>query len=620
MKNFSDSFLACGKHFIGNEQETQRNLTIDNNNYEISLDAVSSNIDDRTMHEMYLWPFAEGVKNGLASLMCAYNRINETYACNNDATINKLLKTELGFQGYVMTDWGALHAGAIVGRLPGLDMVRPGPIGTNTSQYGYNLTYLVQNGQMPEWKLDDMVNRVLTPYYHLGQDDYPTIDLDTAQLDAGMWGTDIPTYDYSFNLANLTDSQRNVRGNSSALVREIGAAGAVLLKNDNNLLPLKDPRQIVVLGNDAAAASGGPYWLDLPNTVLAVGGGSGTSRLTYQVDPVEAIKKRWPDAAVQAVTLNEGIYQSTMATLYPAADVCLIFLKAFAGEGADRTTLLPDYNPEWVVGNATGNPKLCPNTVVITHSAVPNIHPWVNDVTAIIAGHLPGEQVGNSIVDVLSGDVNPSGKLPYTIAVQESDYNAPIVDFSSYGTSDRNIWQSDFTEQLMVDYRYFDSSNIQPLYEFGFGLSYTNFSVSNLNIKAASDSISTYPASLNGSLAPPGGNADLYTVAASVNVTVKNIGEVAGRAVPQLYIGSPSNPDSGDNTPIPVKVLRGFERTKMLQPGDSVSVGFDLRRKDVSSWDVVNQEWAIPSGDFNVFVGQSSRDLPLTGKLTLVSS
>jgi beta-glucosidase len=533
--------------------------------------------------------------------------------------MDKLLKTELGFQGYVMTDWGALHGDALPAIQPGLDMLMPGPLSGNTSQFGYNLTSLVQNGELPEWRLDDMVNRVLTPYFYLNQENYPTVDLDTAQIGGQTWGTDIPTYDYTFNIGNLSDINRDVRGNSSTLISEIGAAGTVLLKNDDNLLPLKNPGRIIVIGNDAVGATGGPYWPDNTNVVLAVGGGSGTGRMTNLVSPLEAIKQRSPDAFVQAVTNNDGIYQNTMNTLYPAADVCLIFLKAFSGEGSDRQTLLPDYNSEWVVSNVTSNPAICPKTVVISHSAVPNVHPWADKVTAIIAAHLPGDQAGNSLVDVLYGDVNPSGKLPYTIAFEESDYNAPIADFTNNNNGDQNLWQSDFTEGLMLDYRYFDSSNIQPRYEFGFGLSYTNFSLSNLQIATTSSNISPYPASLNGDLPPPGGNPDLYAIVASINVTIENTGQVAGRAVPQLYLGFPSNPDRGDTTPIPVKVLRGFERTRSLDPSDSATVKFDLRRKDVSSWDVVNQEWAIPSGTFNVFVGQSSRDLPLVETLGFVN-
>jgi beta-glucosidase len=169
----------------------------------------------------------------------------------------------------------------------------------------------------------------------------------------------------------------------------------------------------------------------------------------------------------------------------------------------------------------------------------------------------------------------------------------------------------------LIDYRHFDYSNITPRYEFGFGLSYTTFSVSNLQVSKTGGMVAAYPPSLGSKPAPPGGNAALYNVVATVQVDVKNTGNVAGAAVPQLYVGFPANPD-GDSSPTPVKVLRGFEKTDSLKPGQSVTVKFDLRRKDLSAWDVMKQQWGIPSGDFKLWAGQSSRDLPLTDTLSVL--
>lgn len=622
--------IACGKHYIGYEQETQRNpSTYPNGTTE--QEAVSSNIDDRTLHELYLWPFYEGVKAGMASIMCSYNRINETYACQNSKTLNGLLKEELGFQGYVVSDWGGTHSG-LDSALSGLDMDMPGPINwgsdsSTNSYFGNNLTAMINNGSLSESRLDDMVKRILTPYYYLNQDsDYPTIDLDTAQLSYGLFGDNLPSFSYSFNTGNLTDINRDVRGNHRDLIREIGGASAVLLKNTDNTLPLsKNIRRISVFGNDAADLSGGPYDPSNTDGVLAVGGGSGAGRFTNLVAPLEAIKNRNPQALVQYVTDNSLITQdasSTLDTVYPVADVCLVFLKSYATEGYDRTTLIADDNSTAIVEAVTSYGG-CPNTVVILHSVGANLLPWADNanITGIIAAHLPGEQAGNSIVDVLFGDVNPSGKLPYTIAYSESDYNAPIVNFTDVDNSDANIWQSNFTEGLMIDYRHFDYNNITPRYEFGYGLSYTNFSISNLLVSSnvSSGTVSATPRPLNGAVAPPGGNSDLYTVLASVKVTVQNTGKVAGRAVPQVYLSFPSAETniSDDGLPTPVKVLRGFDRTDILKAGQSVTLSFDLRRMDVSSWDVVRQEWVIPSGTFSVLAGWSSRDLPLSGSLVL---
>ncbi|KAF3388245.1 putative beta-glucosidase G [Talaromyces pinophilus] len=628
----SQNVQACGKHYIGYEQETQRNPSTYSNGT-TEQEAVSSNIDDRTLHELYLWPFYEGVKAGMASVMCSYNRINETYACQNSKTLNGLLKEELGFQGYVVSDWGGTHSG-LDSALSGLDMDMPGAISwgsdsATNSYFGNNLTAMINNGSLSESRLDDMVKRILTPYYYLNQDseDYPTIDLDTAQLSYGLFGDDLPSFSYSFNMGNLSDINRDVRDNHRDLIREIGGASAVLLKNVDNTLPLsKSIKRISVFGNDAADLSGGPYDPSNTNGVLAVGGGSGAGRFTNLIAPLEAIKYRNPQALVQYVTDNTLLTQdasSTLDTVYPTADVCLVFLKSYATEGYDRTTLIADDNSTALVEAVTSYGG-CPSTVVILHSVGANLLPWADNanITGIIAAHLPGEQAGNSIVDVLFGDVGPSGKLPYTIAYNESDYNAPIVNFTDIDNSDANIWQSNFTEGLMIDYRHFDYNNITPRYEFGYGLSYTNFSISNLLISTnvTSGAVSATPCSLNGTVAPPGGNPDLYTVLASVQVTIQNTGKVAGRAVPQVYLSFPSFQTnvSDDGLPTPVKVLRGFDRTDDLKAGQRVTLTFNLRRMDVSSWDVVQQEWVIPSGDFSVLAGWSSRDLPLSGSLTLL--
>lgn len=556
--------------------------------------------------------------------MCSYNRLNQTYSCQHSKSLNGILKDELGFQGYVMSDWGATHSG-LASVLAGLDMDQPGPQGagdsTQESFFGYNISTMVQNGSVSETRLDDMVKRILTPYYWLDQENYPTVDLDTAQINSGIINNTIPTYQHPFNLGSPADINRDVRGDHDKVIREIGAASAVLLKNMGAALPLKQPKRIAVFGNDAADLSGGPYDPGEENGVQAAGGGSGTGRFTNLISPLEAIKQRNPQALVEYVTDNKLITQNTrntVATVYPRPDVCLVFLKSFATEGSDRASLLLDYNSTAVVETVTSS-AACPNTVVVTNSAGPNILPWADsdNITAIVAGHYPGEQVGNSIVDVLFGDVNPSGKLPYTIAYNEGDYNAPIVNISNPDTSNPNQWQSNFTEGLLIDYRHFDYSNITPRYEFGFGLSYTTFSVSNLQVSKTGGMVAAYPPSLGSKPAPPGGNAALYDVVATVQVDVKNTGNVAGAAVPQLYVGFPADPD-GDSSPTPVKVLRGFEKTDSLKPGQSVTVKFDLRRKDLSAWDVVKQQWGIPSGDFKIWAGQSSRDLPLTDTLSVL--
>jgi beta-glucosidase len=237
-------------------------------------------------------------------------------------------------------------------------------------------------------------------------------------------------------------------------------------------------------------------------------------------------------------------------------------------------------------------------------------------VTAIIAAHLPGQEIGNAIVDIVYGAVNPSAKLPYTIGPNESDYNAPIVNVTAttpVTEQDQNAWQSTFTGGLMIDYRHFDSANITPRYGFGFGLSYTTFSVSDLSVKPlTSSNLTAYPPPE--SPPSPGGNSALYTPALQASVSVTNTGSVAGVTVPQLCL---SLPQGSVPAGTPVQVLRGFDKVS-LQPGASQVVTFELVRKDVSFWDVVAQDWKVPRGEMGLAVGLSSRDLQVRGTMTLI--
>ncbi|KAH8689240.1 putative beta-glucosidase G [Phaeosphaeriaceae sp. PMI808] len=534
---------SVSKHFIVNEQETQRSNTFLPNGTEI--EAMSFNVDDRTMHELYLWPFADAVKAGTVSVMCAYNRVNQTYACQNDAALNGLLKGELGFKGYVSSDYFAVHAG-VASATGGLDLNMPGSvdfasIADGTSYFGGNITLAVNNGSLPLARVDDMVRRIMMPYFLLGQDkDYPTQDPATLGV-----------------LANI-----------------------VLLKNVRGILPIdpKKVKNIGVFGNDAADLTAG---LTFPGELAAtspeigtldVGGGSGTGRHTY----------------IGMYSLGPGSYR--------------------IGEGYDRLQWEADWNSTLVVKNVA---LRCPNTVVITHSAGINTMPWATNpnVTAIIAAHLPGEQTGNSIVDILWGDFNPSGKLPYTIPKKESDYDIPIVNLTEVSTP--TGWQSNFTEGQMIDYRHFDANKIEPLYEFGFGLSYTTFKLSS-DIKLTT-LVKNPSAAANPKLAiKQGGNPELWTDIVRVVGTLRNTGRVSGATVVQLYLGLP------DSVPVGkvVRALRGFEKV-FLKPNEERTVEFLLKRRDLSYWDVVSQRWLIPTGQFEVQMGFSSRDFKAKASLQL---
>ncbi|KAJ6185947.1 hypothetical protein N7519_007248 [Penicillium mononematosum] len=590
---------ATAKHFIGNEQETQRNPTYNPNGTltDVIQEALSSNIDDRTMHELYLWPFANAVRAQAASFMCAYQRLNGSYACENSKALNGLLKEELGFQGYVMSDWGGTHSGvsSIEG---GLDMNMPGGLGAYGkvpgvgSFFGKNVTYAVNNGTVDESRVDDMIIRIMTPYYWLGQDeDYPEVDPSSADLNTFSPRS---TWIREFNLTG--ERSRDVRGDHAELIRKLAAEATVLLKNEKQALPLKAPKNIAIFGNDAGENTMGAVneaTFEFGN--LAAGGGSGTGRFTYLVSPLEAIKTRAKedDALVQYFLNNTQIATKNVTDLWVPATP----MPTWAEEGADREHLTVDYNGNEVVESVA---KSCNNTIVITHSSGINVLPWANH---------PNE-AGNSIVDVLYGDVNPAGHLPYTIAKNATDYNAPpTTEVSTDGTHD---WQSWFDEKLEIDYRYFDAKNISVQYEFGFGLSYTTFSISDINAEQVAESIPSIP---EDQPIQPGGNPALWETIYNVTVAVTNSGDVKGATVPQLYVTFPDSTPEGT----PPKQLRGFEKVS-LAPGESRTVGFELMRRDLSYWDIVSQKWLVPEGEFVLSVGFSSRDLKEVAKITPVSA
>ncbi|KAL3457009.1 putative beta-glucosidase G [Aspergillus heterothallicus] len=610
---------ACAKHFIGNEQETQRNPTFDPNGTltDVIQEAVSANIDDRTIHELYLWPFANAARAKVASFMCSYQRLNGSYACENSKVLNGLLKEELGFQGYVMSDWGGTHSGmaSIEG---GLDMNMPGGLGAYGqtpeagSFFGANVTTGVNNGTLDEARLDDMIVRIMTPYFWLEQEDgYPTVDPSSADINTFSPRS---TWLRQFNLTG--PYSRDVRGNHAPIIRRHAAEATILLKNENNALPLRAPKTIAVFGNDAGENTMGPVNEDVfEYGNLAAGGGSGTGRFAYLVSPLAAINARAQSdntSLVQYWLNNTQVASSDVSDLLAVPTIpeaCLVFLKTWAAEGEDREHLSTDYNGTEVVNSVAA---VCNNTIVVTHSSGINTLPFAShpNVTAILAAHYPGQESGNSIVDVLYGDVNPSGHLPYTIALNGSDYNAPpTTAVSTNGTYD---WQSWFDEKLEIDYRYFDAHDIEVQYEFGFGLSYTTFNLSSISSSQLVSNITAVPDHLE---IQPGGNPALWEGLYNVTVEVSNTGDVDGAAVPQLYVTYPDSTPAGT----PPKQLRGFDKV-VLQPGESQNVSFELMRRDLSYWDVVSQDWLIPSGEFVVRVGFSSRDLRETVRITPVEA
>lgn len=281
-----------------------------------------------------------------------------------------------------------------------------------------------------------------------------------------------------------------------------------------------------------------------------------------------------------------------------ASDACLVFINAIATEGWDRDGLHDDFSDGLVLNVASK----CSNTMVIIHAAgIRLVDQWIEhpNVTAAIMAHLPGQDSGEALVKLLYGEAGFSGKLPYTLARNESDYSVykPCGLISPNDTDP----QCDYVEGVDVDYRNFDAKNVTPRYEFGFGLSYTQFQYSSISIKPLLEI-----SKIAGEKYASSSEGDLWEVIVTIEVRVTNIGSVEGSEVAQLYLGIPDSPP---------KQLRGFEKTSLLSPDESTTVHFDLTRRDFSVWDVVAQAWTVQTGNYTVQVGASSRDIRSTDNI-----
>ncbi|KAK1833612.1 glycosyl hydrolase family 3 N terminal domain-containing protein [Podospora conica] len=484
--------VACAKHFIGNEQENFRQAG-EAQGYGFDIDeSLSSNIGDKALHELYLWPFADSVRAGVGSVMCAYQQVNNSYACQNSKLLNDILKDELGFQGFVMSDWQAQHTGA-ASAVAGLDMSMPGDTVFNSgrSYWGTNLTLAVLNGTVPEWRIDDMAMRIMAAFFKVngtvGKQEPINFSFWTQETYGPIhWAAKKGYQQINYHV----NVQTSPEGRHGDIIREIAAKGTVLLKN-NGVLPLKSPKFIAVIGSDAGPNFLGPNACDnrgCDNGTLAMGWGSGTSNFPYLVTP---------DAALQARAIMDGTRYESVLSNYATTQIknlvsldnvtAIVFVNADSGEGfieldgnfGDRKNLtLWDSGDTLIAAVASVNP----NTIVVIHSPGPVLLPWHDhpNITAILWGGFPGEQSGNSITDVLYGLASP-GRSPFTWGATRESYGTDVLYTPNNGKS---APQQDFTEGVFIDYRHFDKYNTSLIYPFGHGLTYSTFTYSNLRIEA----------------------------------------------------------------------------------------------------------------------------------------
>ncbi|KKK26118.1 hypothetical protein ARAM_006003, partial [Aspergillus rambellii] len=464
----SNGVMATAKHYVMNEQEHFRQP------YEWGIPtAVSSNIGDRALHEVFIWPFAESIRADVASVMCAYNQVNNSHACENSKLLNGILKDELGFQGFVQSDWLAQRSG-VNSALGGLDMSMPGDglhWADGRSLWGSELTRAALNTSIPMERLNDMVTRIVAAWYHLGQDSWNQSALPgEGGPNFSSWTNDkyglLHPGSPGDQDAALVNKFVNAQGNHSIIARKVAAEGIVLVKNEDRFLPL----------SRAPSAPGRPYRVGVYGDDAGPAAGPNSNR---------ALQSAWHSEVQMTPYLRNAVMPADAAD----KDLCLVFVNADSGEGfissggihGDRNNLFLQKGGDTLietVGTTCGGP-----TVVVVHAVGPVIvESWIDlpGVTAVLFAHLPGQESGNALVDVLFGDVDASGRLPYTVGKTLEDYgpgaqvlyeaNAPVP-------------QVDFSDALYIDHRYFDRNKISPRFEFGYGLSYTQWGLSNLDVQ-----------------------------------------------------------------------------------------------------------------------------------------
>ena len=687
--------IATAKHFIGNEQEHFRQAgEYQNYGFYDLKEPISTNIDDRTLHEIYLWPFADTVHEGVGSIMCSYNQVNNSQVCQNSYLINKVLKEELGFQGFVMSDWWATHSGVATANA-GTDMTMPGDSGWGTwgeSYWGSNLVTAAINGSVADWRLNDMAVRIMAAYYFVGLDkntvggpNFSSWTKNTNGLLHPMAGDSSPT--------GVVNHHINVMDNPISKIASLQTAreAIVLLKNTNHTLPFHTqankassrPRKINLFGLAAGPDPDGincPFDIACSHGALGSGWGSGAVWFNYFVTPFEGISEMAHEHGVNVDHNFASFDPYSVVEQAPHADVNIIFGLATSGEGfqtidgnlGDRKNFTLWHNAEAVISEVVKLNKN--NIVVVTAVGAVNMEKWINheNVTAVIFTPPTGQDAGTALADILWGVEDVSGKLPFTIAKNDTNY-IPVRDTLVHG--EHGIPQEYFKEGIYIDYRWFDHNDIQPRFEFGYGLSYSNWTVENgkvHNIKhiASSDlppspnwkslesipctssnitdpsnllfppyfnqmpnyiypylkNLNGVPSKLNTTCAtqhgapahPPlaggglGGNPALWEVAYEVEASVTNHGPYAGLYAFQLYVGFPENTIYDT----PPRQLRGFEKP-YLSVNETTKLNFSLLRRDISVWDTVKQSWVVPKGTFKVYIGYSSRDIAWTGTFTV---
>jgi beta-glucosidase len=530
----SQGVMAEVKHFAVYNQETNRNTPQD--------DAI---VSERAIQEIYTSAWATVIdKSNPAAIMCAYSTVNGQYACQNSYLLHDVLDGQLGYQGFVGSDYGATHS-TVASVNAGLDQEQP-----ETTYFGDALQQAVQDGQVSMSTIRQAVVRILTQMYRF------------------RLFTDYPTGNLSDTVTNAADQQAGLA---------IAEAGTTLLQNTGNVLPYAaNTPSIAVIGADASTSP------------MTDGGGSASVVPSSVVTPLQGIENAVGSST--SVSYSDGSNIAAAATAAANAQQAVVFVNDVETEGADRSSLeLPGNQDQLIEAVAAANPR----TVVVLNTGAPVLMPWLSQVAGVIEAWYPGQDDGTAIAQVLFGQADPSGHLPVTFPASASQ--TPVSTPQQFPGVNGQV---DYSEGIDVGYRWYDQNDVTPLFPFGYGLSYTTFSYSDLRVTPLTRTA-----------------VGQDQPAATVTATVTNTGKVAGADVAQLYVGDPSS--AGE----PPRQLEGYQRVS-LAPGQSRQVHFTLDGRDLSYWDGTANTYVIPDGAFTVYVGDSSAlaNLPLQGSFTIAAS
>jgi beta-glucosidase len=535
------------KHYAINDQETGRNI-------------VNAVISKKAMQESDLLAFHIGIEIGNpAAVMCSYNRINGDYACENKYTLTDVLKGEWGFKGFVLSDWGGTHS-TEKASAAGLDNEQP-----MADYFGPKLKEAVEAGRVPMSEIDDHARRVLYGEFLSGIVDYP-VQKSVVDVQHGL------------DVAQRVEEQ-----------------SIVLLKNDKGILPLGPKvRSIAVIGGHADVgmiSGGGSAQVDPPggNAIMPPGQGAThwQEHIWFPTSPLKALKAKLPETKIE---YNAGTDVSSATALAKNSDVAIVFTYQWISEGMDLPSLsLPDNQDALIAAVAKANPR----TIVVLETGTAVTMPWLNDVAGVVEAWYAGSSGHIALANVLTGEVNASGKLAMTFPKSEQDLPRPVIPPLSKedeGQGNGAVNGNDHTgskytvhydEGVKVGYKWYEAEHKQPLFPFGFGLSYTTYSYSDLKTDSAQKSVS---------------------------FQVKNTGKRAGAEIAQVYAQLP------DAAGEPFKRLVGWQRVE-LNPGESKTVSVKIDPQILSIFNEPKNGWELPKGAYRILAGPSSAETPLKGTI-----